>query len=147
MQHQRRLLARGTMERRRLLLALERQQDGLRHAFVKCVRRLDDLPEGEQWEERAALLLRAGNLGRVLDPQQLVPVHLTETRMEFLRRRWGTWPKEPLPLREEPLNFRGLFVRGPRPSAAGQATYFERMRRLMGRDHIHLPPGNFRPQN
>ena len=133
MQHQRRLLARGTMERRRLLLALERQQDGLRHAFVKCVRRLDDLPEGEQWEEKAALLL--------------VPVHLTETRMEFLRRRWGTWPKEPSPLREEPLNFRGLFARGPRPSAAGQATYFERMRRLMGRDHIHLPPGNFRPQN
>ena len=132
MQLQRRLLGRAVEEHRRLQWALERQQDDLRHAFVKCVRRLDDTPAGEKWEERAALVLHAENLGRALDPPQIVPAHLTETRVQFFRRSGD--------IRDEAL--RNISQRAaqldrrtvpphPQRNATARAAYFARMSRLV----------------
>ena len=136
MQLQRRLLGRAVKERRRLQWALERQQDDLRHAFAKCVRRLDDLPEGEKWEERAALVLRAENLGRALDPPQRVPAHLTETRVQFLRRQWDIRDDlirevlRKISQRTAQL-LRGMVPKHPQQNATAQAAYFARMSRLL----------------
>jgi len=132
MQLQRRLLGRAVEEHRRLQWALERQQDNLRHAFVKCVRRLDDTPAGEKWEERAALVLHAENLGRALDPPQIVPAHLTETRVQFLRRSWDIRDEVLRKISQRAAQLdRRMVPPHPQRNATARAAYFARMSRLV----------------
>ena len=128
-----------------MLWTLEHQQDDRRREFARCVRRLDDLPEGEKWEERAALILLAGNLGRALDPPQLVPAHLIETRSQFLRRRLAAWDGQShwtFLRRTVPPDWKWV-PKLPRPNATAQAAYFAGMERILegSKARLNMPLG------